>query len=169
MEVVEFGPLTAERRHELEGDETDPFDADGITLRFRAKDRHVGLRDASGRLAASAGLVVVEVEVGDERFPVVGLGGVIVRASDRGRGLGRAVVEAAMTLAATLGPGFAMLFCHDDRAGLYGKLGFVDVGGQVLVQQPTGYASIPQRTMRRALKDGATWPSGSTRVHSLPF
>ncbi len=45
MEVVEFGRLTAAQRRELEGDEEDPFDAAGFTLRYRPKERHVGLRD----------------------------------------------------------------------------------------------------------------------------
>jgi hypothetical protein len=52
MEVIEFGPLTTRQRRELEGDERDPFNAVGITLRYRPKDRHVGLRDKSGRLVA---------------------------------------------------------------------------------------------------------------------
>lgn len=169
MEVVEFGRLTPEQKHELEGEEEDPFDAGDIALHFRVKDRHVGLRDQHGRLAASTGLVEVEVEAGGERFPVVGLGGVIVRAPDRGRGLAREVVEAAIVRTATLGPSFAMLFCHEDRAGLYRKLGFAEIGGEVLVQQPHGYAPIPQRAMWRALKEGAKWPPGDVVLHSLPF
>jgi hypothetical protein len=41
MEVVEFGRLTDAQRAELEGDERDPFDAEGATLRYRRKDHHV--------------------------------------------------------------------------------------------------------------------------------
>ena len=169
MEVVEFGPLTTQQRQELEGDERDPFDSSGFTLRYRPKDRHVGLRDESGRLIASTGMVLVEVEVEGERFPVVGFGGVIVSAPHRGRGLGREVVRAAVARASVLGPAFAILFCHEDRAGLYRKLGFVEVDGEVVVQQLNGYAPMPQRTMWRALRDKATWPSGKIVVHSLPF
>jgi hypothetical protein len=40
MEIVEFGPLNAEQRAQLEGDEHDPFDTEGVTLRYRGKDRH---------------------------------------------------------------------------------------------------------------------------------
>lgn len=169
MEVVEFGPLTDALRRELEGDEEDPFDAEGIRVRFRSKDRHVGLRDGAGRLVASTGMVVVEVEVDRKRFPVVGLGGVIVNAQHRGRGLGREVVQAALTKALGLGPAFAMLFCHEDRAGLYRKVGFLSVDAEVLVQQPAGYALMPQRTMWRALHKNADWPAGRVVVHSLPF
>lgn len=169
MEIVEFGPLTEAHRRELEGDEEDPFDSRGISLQFRAKDRHVGLRDDAGRLVASTGMVVVDVEVAGERFPVVGLGGVIVNAEHRGRGLGRQVLRAALRQAKNLGPTFAMLFCHEDRAGLYRKLGFSPVSAEVVVRQSAGYASMPQGTMWRPLHEKLEWPTGQVVVHSLPF
>jgi predicted N-acetyltransferase YhbS len=169
MEVIELGPLSAAQKRELEGDEHDPFDEAGITLRYRTKEQHVVLRGESGRLVASSGLLVVDVEVGAERFPVVGLGGVIVNAEHRGRGLGRVVVQAALDRALTLGPAFAMLFCHEDRAALYRKLGFAYVDAEVVVEQPSGPQAMPQRTMWRPLRDGAQWPDGDLVVHSLPF
>jgi predicted N-acetyltransferase YhbS len=169
VDIVQFGPLTEPIRRELEGDEHDPFDATGTGLEFRAKDRHVGLRDDAGRLVASTGIVVVEVEVDDSRFAVVGLGGVIVNAHNRGRGLGRRVVETALTKARCLGPAFAMLFCHDNRAGLYCKIGFSPVNAEVLVRQPDGFASMPERTMWLPLRAELAWPSGRVVVHSLPF
>lgn len=169
VKVVEFGALTEEQRSQLEGDEPDPFDAKGSTLHFRSKDRHVGLRDGMDRLVASAGLVLAEVEVEHDRFDVVGLGGVIVNAHHRGRGFARDVVQAALRIALSLGPPFALLFCHDDRTGLYRKLGFAEVKSEVLVRQPAGYMPIPQRTMWRALRDGAQWPAGRVVVESLPF
>src|SRR5438067_12116686 len=87
MDLVEFGPLTEELRVELEGDEEDPWDAVRVPpLQWRAKEQHMALRDARGRHVAQAGLLVVEVEVGGGRCPVVGLGGRIVSAPYRGRG-----------------------------------------------------------------------------------
>ena len=169
MEIVEFGLLSPERRAELEGDEADPFDAAGDTLLYRRKERHVAVRDGHGRLVASTGLVLVEAEVAGERFPVVGLGGVIVAAAHRGRGLAREVVGAALARAAELGPAFALLFCHDDRAGLYRKLGFADVEAEVRVRQADRYAPMRDRTMWRALRPGASWPPGELVIHSLPF
>jgi predicted N-acetyltransferase YhbS len=169
VEIVEFGHLTSDRRAELEGDEDDPFDAAGDTLQFQRKERHVALQDETGRLAASAGMLVVEVEVAGERFPVVGFGGVIVNAAHRGRGLARMVLDAALKRAASLGPAFVILFCHADRAGLYRRLGFEEVARPVLVQQPDGYVEMSMDTMWRALADGATWPKGPLKVHGLPF
>ena len=169
MEVIEFGRLTDEYRRALEGDEVDPFDAAGIGLRFRSKERHVGLRDGTGQLVASTGMVLTEVDIEGSRFPVVGFGGVIVSAAHRGQGLARSVVQAALAKARQLGPRFAILFCHEDRAGLYRRLGFVGVPDRVLVQQPGGPAPMPQRTMWIALDGAATWPRGEVMVHSLPF
>lgn len=169
MEIVEFGPLTPQLRTELEGDEQDPFDAAGERLQFRAKDRHVALQSEPGRLVASTGIIVVEVQVGEEHFDVAGLGGVIVNARYRGRGLAREVVRAALARARTLGPQFAMLFCHPDRAGLYRRLGFIEIASPVLVAQPHAYEPMTQRTMWHALTSGRVWPEGRVLVHSLPF
>lgn len=169
MEMIEFGEVTDEHRLALEGDEHDPFDAAGATQQFRGKELHVGLRTDDGRLVASAGLTTAAVEVGGERFDVVGLGGVIVAAPYRGQGLARQVVEAAAARSRAMGPEFIVLFCHANRMGLYERLGFEVIEGTVLVKQPGGYEPIEQRTMWRALTPGASWPSGRLVIHTLPF
>lgn len=169
LNAVEFGTLSLGRRAELEGDEHDPFDAAGSTLAFQPKQRHVALADADGRLVASTGMLVVEVEVARERFPVVGIGGVIVNARHRGRGLAREVVQTALARAASLGPAFALLFCHPDRRGLYHRLAFAELTVSVRVRQPGGYATMPLRTMWRPLQTGAIWPDGPVTVCGLPF
>jgi predicted N-acetyltransferase YhbS len=169
MEIIEFGQLTHEARAELDGNEEDPFDAVGATLVYQGKDRHVGLRDDAGRLVASTGMLVVDVEVQDQCFPVVGVGGVIVNAHHRGRGLARQVVQAPLTRAQGLGPAFALPFCHEDRAGLYRKLGFLDIVSAVVVKEPDGYKAMADRTMWHSLRPDATWPSGEVTVYGLPF
>lgn len=169
MEIVEFGRLRQDQRAELEGGEDDPFGAAGSTLAYRRKERHVGIQDDRGSLVASTGMLVVEVEVQAQRFSVVGFGGVIVRADCRGRGLAREIVMAAVAKARTLGPAFGLLFCLDDRAGLYRKLGFAEIASEVVVEQPGGYAPITDVTMWRALHSPAIWPQGRLIVHSLPF
>lgn len=64
MEVIEFGDLSEVQRAELEGDEDDPFEAARNDLdSWRAKDRHVGLLGADGRLRASTGMVLAEIQV----------------------------------------------------------------------------------------------------------
>lgn len=169
VEVAEFGRLTDAQRAELEGDELDPFDARGVQLRYRPKDRHVVLRDGRGRLVAAAGLVTTEVEVAGERFTAGGLGGVIVNKEWRGRGLARRVVQEALDRARTMGPALIFLFCLSDRVGLYERLGFTRVTSPVSVRQPDGYVAMPDRTMWHPLHPPASWPPGSVIVHDLPF
>jgi predicted N-acetyltransferase YhbS len=169
MEIVEYGRLTAEHRAALEGDEDDPFGGTGSTLHHRPKERHVGIRDDSGRLVASTGMLVIDVEVEDRSFAVVGIGGVIVNAQHRGHGLARVVLRAALAKARSLGPEFAILFCFEDRAGLYLKFGFATIRAEVVVKQPDGYAPMSQLAMWRALRPGAIWPDGAVVVQSLPF
>jgi predicted GNAT family N-acyltransferase len=170
MEVVEFGPLTEAQRAELEGDEEDPFDARGNTLRWRKKDRHVALREPDGRLVASAGLVLAEVQAGGSPpMPIVGLGGVLVSAAWRGQGLGRRIMNEALARAATMGPAVVLLFCHRNRAALYVRHGFAEVPPPVVVEQPDGPVEIPQVTMWRPLHEGARLPAGQFALRGLPF
>jgi predicted N-acetyltransferase YhbS len=169
MRLIEFGVLTPQRRSELEGKEIDPFEVGDVTLQFRPKERHVALQDDDGTVVASTGLVMTEAQVGEERFPVVGLGGVIVRAEFRGRGLAREIVEAALMRAQASEARFAILFCRPDRAGLYLRLGFCPVEGEVLVEQPGGHAVMPLDTMWRGLRPGLNWPEGQLVLHSLPY
>lgn len=170
MEVVRFGALTDEDRAQLEGDEPDPFDAAGITLAFRSKDDHFGVRDDAGRLVASAGFLFAEVEVeGGERFGVFGIGGVIVAATHRGQGLARTVVLEALAEGARVGADYALLFCHEDRSGLYRKLDFSVLASPLTVRQPTGPAVLPQLAMWRRLTATRAWPAGAAALQSLPF
>jgi predicted N-acetyltransferase YhbS len=168
VEVVDFGILTDAQRAQLEGDEHDPFDAAGIALEFRAKERHVGLAE-NGVLVASTGLTSAEVAVGAERFEVVGIGGVFVAEPRRGEGLARRVLEEALARAQAAGPSFALLFCHADRAGLYERLGFVTIEDAVEVEQPGGFEPMALRSMWRPLAPAAAWPPGPVTVFELPF
>lgn len=170
MQTVEYALLPEEVRAALHGDEVDAFDAGRIRpLQWQAKDRNVVLRYDDGTHVAAAGTVVAEVDVIGQRFSVVGLGGVMVRAADRGRGLAREIVTATLQRARSDGPAFALLFCHEDRTGLYRKLGFTVIDDPVTVEQPEGPIAIPMVAMWRALHDGAIWPPGPVRVLGLPF
>jgi len=171
VELIEFGRLSDEQSAALMGDEDDPWNAAGFGLEWLPKDHHVGVRDA-GRLLAAAGLVVVEVQFGAKPpIPIVGVGGVIVTASHRGRGLGRRVISEALIRAEAMGPEIAMLFCRTESAGLYRQHGFAKVPGPVFVDQPDGIVEISGAgvTMWRPLKAGARLPDESVKVNGLPF
>jgi predicted GNAT family N-acyltransferase len=172
VELIEFGRLSDEQYAELVGDEDDPFHAAESGLEWLPKDRHVAVRGDDGRLLAAAGLVVVEVQFAAQRtMPVVGIGGVIVTASQRGRGFGRRVISEALRRAEAMGPEIAMLFCRAESAGLYRRHGFSEVRGPVLVDQPGEVVEISGSgvAMWRPLKAGARLPGGIVRVKGLPF
>jgi GNAT superfamily N-acetyltransferase len=170
FEVVDLERLNENQREELAAGEEDPFDAAGNTLRWRPKDRHVALRIGDGRLVASAGLVLGDLQVGDRAStPFVGLGGVFVTAAYRGRGLGARIIGEALRRAAELGPDLVLLFCHPDRAALYERRGFMTIDPPVLVKQPDGYVESPLLAMWRRLRGGTALPAGPVTVHSLPF
>jgi len=172
MELIEFGRLSDEQYAALVGDEADPWNAAEFGLQWLPKEHHVAIRDDDGRLVAAAGLVVVEVQFGAQPpIAVVGLGGVIVTASHRGRGFGQRVISEALSRAEAMGPEIAMLFCRAESAGLYRRHGFVEVLGPVLVDQPDRIVEVSGMgaTMWRPLKAGARLPDGIVKVNGLPF
>ena len=102
-------------------------------------------------------------------MPFVGIGGVFVSAPFRGQGLGNRVIAETLSRAVSLGPEVVLLFCHRDRAGLYERHGFVEIDPPVLVQQPGGFAVVPQVAMWRPTSEDVSLPSGRVTVHNLPF
>jgi predicted GNAT family N-acyltransferase len=172
VELIKFGRLSDEQYAELVGEEDDPFNAAEFGLEWLPKDHHVAVRDDDGRLLAAAGLVVVEVQCGAQvPISVVGVGGVIVTASQRGRGFGRKVISEALRRAEAMGPDIAMLFCRSENAGLYRRFGFAEVRGPVFVDQPDGVVAISGAgvMMWRPLRAGARLPEGVVKVNDLPF
>ncbi len=166
MDVVELArKLTDEERAEIIAGEEDPFELAGTTLPpDRRKDRHVVLRD-QGRLVAAVGLLIADVDVADETFPVVGFGGVIVSHTHRGRGMFRRAMEPALATAAELGPDFALLFCLRKNAPLYARLGFETIDAPVTA---AGVA-MPLDSMWRPLTPHAQWPEGPVALRDGMF
>jgi predicted N-acetyltransferase YhbS len=148
-------------------DEVDPFGLDDLAIEWRRKTHHTVQRDADGQPIAHVGLLVAEVAVGAQTLEVVGVGGVIVTHSQRGKGLLRPLLEAA--LSRDLGPERAMLWCTTANAELYARLGFAHITAPVTVDQTAGPYVMPMPAMWRPLRHGATWPAGDVRVPGLPF
>jgi predicted GNAT family N-acyltransferase len=170
MEFVELDAITTQQWSELVAGEREPWGGEAEHLVWGDKQRYVGLRGASGRLVAVAGAVTTAVDVaGAERFQVVGIGSVLVTASERGRGLVWDLLQRLLEIAADMGPERAMLFCRPQMTGLYGKLGFAGIPGPTWVQQPDGDVEMPLRTMWRPLREGVGWPDGRVDVLRLPF
>jgi predicted N-acetyltransferase YhbS len=167
--VEQRGPLTAEEWESIVAGEEDPFGAEGLNLEWLPKEHFFVVPGADGRPVAATGLVVGDVEAGGEAFPVVGVGAVIVSKSQRGRGLMRRVLEAALDAAPSLGADRAMLFCSPENVARYARFGFQEIEGRVTVQQPSGPVEMPAAAMWRPLRPGVTWPAGPVRLPGPPF
>ena len=127
------------------------------------------LRRADGTLIGKVGLVFVDIEAGREAFSVAGVGGVIVTHSERGKGLLRPLLEAALERAVELGAERAMLFCAERNVGLYERFGFAVIEAPVIAQQPSGPLVMPMPAMWRPLREGVTWPVGVVSLPGPPF
>jgi predicted GNAT family N-acyltransferase len=169
MEVVELQRVGSGEWRQLQDGEEHPW-GPGEAMQWLNKERHLGIRAGDGRLVALAGTVVAEVEVDHHgRFPVLGVGSVIVTRSERGRGLARVLLERTLALAATVGPQRAMLFCRAELTPFYGSLGFEEISDPVWVDQPEGRIEMPMRSMWRPLGATEGWPPGRVDVVGLPF
>jgi predicted GNAT family N-acyltransferase len=170
VDVVEIGPLSIADWIGLIGREPEPFGARSAGLTWRPKERHVGIREPDGRLAAVGGAALVTVEVGDaEPFDVVGFGGLIIRRDARGRRLMPVLMDALVRVADGMGPDRAMIFCEEHLVELYGRRGYVAIEDAVWVDQPGGRVPMPLPALWRALRPGPTWPAGRVDVRGLPF
>jgi GNAT superfamily N-acetyltransferase len=138
-------------------------------LRWQPKTHTVGLLDDAGALIGTGGTLVTEVRAGQERFEVVGIGGIFITRNARGRGLGSLVIERLLQIAGELGPERAMLFCLPSRVALYSRFGFSELAGSVRATQATGPVTVPMRAMWRALVPGTGWPAGEVVVLGDPF
>ena len=175
--IATFAPNTFSpeqiQRHwlSLSGGLADPFDVALLQegqLDWRVKDQYVALMDKE-RMVARAGFLIAGVSVGNLRFDAVGIGGVIVAPDRRGLGLARTIMIETTRQAAELGPEFGLLFCFEDRAGLYSKLGWHRIRSEVRVDQAVGPHVMSQLTMWARLRGDGQFPTGPVRVHSEPF
>ncbi|WP_327676259.1 GNAT family N-acetyltransferase [Kitasatospora sp. NBC_00458] len=164
----QYGPA---EQAEILGDGPDPYGVADVGLTWLSKEIHFGARAAEdGRLVAHTGLLRLPLTVGGVDLDVMGVGGVAVAAEQRGRGLARAVLGAALDHARTLGLRHALLFCRPPLAPLYRRLGWRELLEDVHVEQPEGRVVLmPLRTMWTPLGAGAQWPEGPVRLRSLPM
>ena len=170
MQLVEFGALSVREWIDLTGREREAFGAQSAGVVWHAKERHVGLREPGGRLAAVAGATTADVEVdGAGAFPVVGLGGLIIRKDLRGQGLMPALMDALARLAESMGPDRAMIFCESHLIELYQRRGYSLIPDPVWVDQPDGRIEMPVAALWRPLRPAPPWPSGRVDLRTLPF
>ena len=123
MRLVELDPQAEPYWEELLAGEREPWGGVGERLSWREKTRNIGLRDDDGTLLAAGGAVLAQLHTATHPpFEVVGLGGLVVRSSARGRGLARELAEHLLLLARELPAERAMLFCEPRLMELYRRV-----------------------------------------------
>lgn len=170
-EIIELGPLSLAEWIGLTGREPDAFGDHSAGVVWRPKDRHVGVRDEDGKLAAVGGVTVGSVRVaGGEPFEVVGFGGLIVRRDFRGSGLMTPLMDRMVTLGAEMGPDHALIFCERRLLPVYAGRGYSPIDDDVRVDQPDGRITMPIPALWRPIRPGVEpWPPGVVEVDGLPF
>jgi len=170
VRAIELPVVDSDQWRALQGDDPHPWGGEAEALEWAEKRHHVGVPAEHGELLALAGALIAEVRVDAQPpFPVVGIGGVIVRPDVRGRGLARLVIESILDVARRLGPERAMLFCRRPLVPLYERFGFLLIDAPVTAEQPAGRVEMPLRAMWAPLRDGTGWPPGTVEVLGEPF
>jgi predicted N-acetyltransferase YhbS len=167
-EVMEIPTFSLEEAAALAGGETDPYGTDQLAITWQPKDRHVVVIE-KGRTIGHAGFLPIEVEVGGTRVPGVGLGGVMVHPSVRGRGVGGSLVRETTARMGSTGRPFAMLFCRDVRLAFYERMGWERVDGDVIIDQESGPMVMPLLTCWYRFTPGQDLPAAGLRLLGLPF
>jgi predicted N-acetyltransferase YhbS len=166
IDLPVFGPGEFDR---IVGGTRDAFGTDHLGIEWLEKSHHVGLMD-DGLLVGHAGWVASSVQTaGRQVVEVLGLGGVIMHADYRGRGVGAQLVEGAMHRMSASGVGVGMLFCRPERLAFYGRLGWLPITDPVRVGQPGGSIVMPLRTCWTPLAEGSELPGGTLDLRGLPF
>ncbi len=182
VQLVELEEVTDRQWAEIIDGEIAPWGGDSAErMSWQPKEWYIAARGEDDTLVALAGAAVGAVDIENAGgFDVLGVGGVFVHASHRGRGLATLVVRELLARAGTdpASPERAMLFCRTHLTGLYERLGFRQIEASVSAQQPEGRVEMPILAMWRALSASdhpgpapATpgWPPGRVDVRGLPF
>ena len=182
VHLVELEEVTDQQWAELIDGEIEPWGGDSAErMSWQPKEWYIAARGEDGTLIALAGAAAGAVDIENAGgFDVLGVGGVFVHASHRGRGLAMLVVRELLARARTdpASPERAMLFCRTLLTGLYEKLGFRQIEASVWAQQPEGRVEMPILAMWRPLSASDDpglapadpgWPPGRVDIRGLPF
>ncbi len=171
MNLVELEDVDDDQWRELGAEEPGAWGG-GVaeTFQWRDSELHLGMCGDSGELLGVAESVIAEIVVeGGAPFKVVGVSGVFVRSSARGKGVMRGLVDELLRTASRLGPERAMLFCRPGKVAVYESFGFQEIPAAVWADQPAGRVEMPLPAMWRALHGSPGWPVGRVDVQGLPF
>lgn len=129
----------------------------------------VRTRTEGGELASYVGVYLREAECDGRPVLVGGVGNVKTHPSARGRGYAARGIRRAVEVFAERGAGFAVLVCMPHLLGYYGRLGWREFAGRLLVRQrgePTEFALCRVMTLGVGSEPPA---AGTIDLRGLPW
>ena len=127
---------------------------------FAHAELRVLVRDEADGVVCHVGIYRREVTWNGRKLRAGGIGGVLTREDQRGRGYATIALEAAIrTLKDEGSTDFAMLFCEPKNAPFYTARGWTPFEGEIFVEQPGGrirFTAIAPHIfdLRRKLRQG---------------
>jgi predicted GNAT family N-acyltransferase len=111
-------------------------------------------------LVSHVEIVERDANVGQETARLAGIGGVLILPEWRGRGLAKAGLQKAQAfICEELDVDFGLLMCDQEIVPFYSKLGWVEVEGELIYDQPEGKVIFDDRAMIFNCSD-MSWPQG---------
>ncbi|HEX8494568.1 MAG TPA: GNAT family N-acetyltransferase [Pyrinomonadaceae bacterium] len=167
-EIRQANVMTDEEKEWLFNWGEDIFGVTSYDLKFRPKDVHFFM-DVDGVPLSHTSLLKHEVSVKGQPVKVAGLGGVVTRPEAQGKGYaGRLVRHAAEFFKREWDVEAGLLFCLPRLVSYYESLGWQNIAGPVLIEQPSGRRWSPVPTLILPCH-GRAWPTGEVELGSLPW
>ena len=131
-------------------------------------DWHV-LITVEGKLVSHLEIVERDAIVGQEGVRLAGIGGVLTLPEWRGRGLAQAGLQKAQAfMCEELNVDFGLLMCDQEMVTYYSTLGWLEVEGPLVYDQPEGKVTYDDRVMIFNCSDMG-WPQGVIDIQGYPW
>jgi predicted GNAT family N-acyltransferase len=144
------------------------FIEEGDVTHWSDVDWHI-LITVGEELVSHVEIVEREAFVGQESIRLGGIGGVLTLPAWRGRGLAKVGMQKTQAfMCEELGVDFGLLMCDQEVVPFYSKLGWVEVEGPLVYDQPEGKVVFDDKVMIFACSD-MSWPQGMIDIRGYPW
>jgi len=168
IEVRHDGALTAAERDFIYRWSGEVFGAEAAEYMWSDVDWHVLVWD-DGEIASHVEIVDRMGTVDGRPVRLGGIGGVATATAWQGRGLASAAVaRAGAFMRGEMRVEFGLLVCAPEMVEFYGRLGWQEVSGPLLVDQPGGKVELEGPVMVLTCQ-GEAWPGGVIDLCGPPW
>jgi predicted GNAT family N-acyltransferase len=131
-------------------------------------DWHIIVRIGE-ELVSHVEIVERDARVGRDQIKLAGIGGVLTLPEWRGLGLAQAGMQKTQEfMCEELAVDFGLLMCDREMVPYYSRLGWVEVDGPLIYDQPQGKVYFDDAVMIFSCK-GRAWPDGIIDICGYPW